>query len=221
MVWIKICGITRDQDLETAVDAGADAVGVVVGALSPRSVSAIRARDMLESSGVDGVLVTVPRDINEVVGLVEVVGPDMVQLHGDIGPPFIVDLSGELEGRGLGGTGIMVSVGVGDDDHPTETLDKCRSFQEFVDHIHLDSVVPGRQGGTGMTHNWRASGWIRENVDARVVLAGGLDPTNVSEAIDVVRPFGVDVSSGVESSPGTKDHDKIRSFIAAARGQKS
>jgi phosphoribosylanthranilate isomerase len=155
-----------------------------------------------------------------VIDIIKVVRPDIVQLHGDIGPPFVTGLRKELEENGLEGTEVMVSIGVGRDDRPTETLGRCMSLQEVVDHIHLDSVVPGRQGGTGMTHNWRASGWIRENIDARVVLAGGLDPTNVSRAICMVKPFGVDVSSGVESSPGHKNHDKIRSFIVAARGQK-
>jgi phosphoribosylanthranilate isomerase len=204
-----------------AVEEGADAVGVIVGAPSPRSVSTIRARDLLDSSGDTGVLVTVPREVEDVVGTAEVVGPDIMQLHGDIDLEFVIDLMKKLESRGLGGTGIIVSVGVGAEDHPAKTLDRCRSLEKAVDYIHLDSMVKGMQGGTGRTHNWRASAWIRDSVDAKIILAGGLDPTNVSKAIKTVKPFGVDVSSGVESAPGIKDHDKLRSFINAARGHKS
>jgi phosphoribosylanthranilate isomerase len=204
-----------------AVEAGADAVGVVVGAPSPRSVSTIRARDLLGSSGVDGVIVTVPRAVDDVVGVAGVVSPEIIQLHGDIGPQFILELVEKLEENGLGGTRVTVSVGVGIEDRPAQTLDRCRSLEKAVDYIHLDSMVKGMQGGTGKTHNWRASAWIGYNVDAKIILAGGLDPTNVSEAIRTVEPFGVDVSSGVESTPGIKDHDKVRSFITAARGHKS
>jgi len=218
MTWVKICGMTREEDVDAAVASGADAVGVVVGAKSPRSVSVIRARDLLARPGIGGVLVMVPRDPDSVAEAAEVVGPDMVQLHGALGEGFVGELRSGLERRGMGEVGVAVSVGMGSRDRPAEALEACRSLEDRVDYIHLDSKADGMDGGTGRTHNWKASRWIREKVDCRVILAGGLNPGNVAEGIRAVEPFGVDVSSGVEVRPGVKDPGLVESFLAAARG---
>jgi len=218
MTWVKICGMTREEDVDAAVASGADAVGVVVGAKSPRSVSVIRARDLLAKPGTEGVLVMVPRDPVSVAETAEVVGPGMVQLHGALGVEFVDELRSGLESRGMGEVGVAISVGMGSRDWPAEVLEACRSLEDRVDYIHLDSWARGMDGGTGRTHNWKASRWIRENIGCRVILAGGLNPGNVAEGIRAVEPFGVDVSSGVEVRPGVKDPGLVESFLAAARG---
>lgn len=220
MVWIKICGLTTEDDARMAYDAGADAVGVVVRARSPRAVDADTARGVLQAAGdAQKVLVTAADGIHVVLELAEAIRPGYVQLHGDTwGPENLVELSGQLRAHGLGPAGLVRSVGIADGAHRGRLLEACRGYAPRVKAILLDSSLEGSHGGTGRTHDWEISSWIRQSLpSARVILAGGLNAGNVGEAISAVRPFGVDVSSGVENHPGRKDPALVKAFIDAAR----
>jgi phosphoribosylanthranilate isomerase len=139
------------------------------------------------------------------------IGLKAVQLHGDEPPEAIAALSSRptILARRLGDHGVA---GLAED------LAACRAAGRLPDAVLVDAISPGRYGGTGETVSWATLADYRNWLaDVPLILAGGLTPENVAEAIRVVRPFGVDVASGVESSPGVKDHDKIRRFVEAAR----
>jgi phosphoribosylanthranilate isomerase len=199
-MFAKVCGITRLTDALHAVQEGATALGFVFWPHSPRYVTPERAAEIvseLPSTIVTaGVFVNEPVDsIREVVAKARVT---TVQLHGDEPPGYA---------EGLGWP-IIRSVSVDEaaavcPTWPTETM--------FL----VDSVDPVRRGGTGGRVDWRRAAGVAR--DWRVVLAGGLTPENVAHAITTVRPYGVDVSSGVEQSPGVKDFNKVARFLANAR----
>ncbi len=207
---VKICGITRVEDLVAAVDAGADAVGFVVGVpSSPRNLSLERAEELVGLVPVfaSSVLVMVPDGLDDLAEAYEMIRPDILQVHGD-GLPGVEEIREAVPGAALI-KGIR-----------SEPGDAIRAFEEAAgfDAVLLDTFFPGKHGGTGMIHDWRISEKIRKSVGPRrLILAGGLNPSNVQEAIRTVRPYAVDVSTGVESSPGIKDHEKIESFIENVR----
>jgi phosphoribosylanthranilate isomerase len=204
---IKICGLTRVDDALFASQLGADYLGLVFHRPSKRFVNcetatalanAVRASD--SHPQMIGVFVDEP--INLILKTVETVGMDGVQLHGSSNPSAVAD----LQARGL----LVIR---GHRVAGSEDVDRLDALDEMV-HL-LDSHVPGLPGGTGMTFDWSLAAHVA--LKHRILLAGGLTATNVACAIEIVRPWGVDVSSGVEASPGVKDADKIREFIAAAR----
>jgi phosphoribosylanthranilate isomerase len=201
MVRVKICGITSEADAELCVDAGADAIGLNFYAGSPRCVDADTARRIV--SAVAGrtlaVGVFVDAGYDAIVELRERCGLGCVQLHGDEPP--------ELLERFLPHAYKAVRV------RGAQSLSEARAFGG--EHILLDAYVPGIAGGTGARFDWSlAAEFARER---KVTLAGGLHELNVAEAIAAVRPYCVDVASGVESAPGRKDERKVRAFIAAAK----
>ena len=202
----KICGITRIEDLEAAVTAGADALGFVVGIpSSTRNLSLETAARLARQVPVfaSSVLVMVPGALDDLTIAYEMIRPDILQVHGD-GVPNIWEIREAIPEATLI-KGIR-----------SERGDALRAAEEAsgFDAILLDTFFPGKHGGTGMTHDWGISEEIRKKVGSRrLILAGGLNPSNVKEAIRTVRPYAVDVSTGVESSPGIKDHEKIASFI--------
>jgi phosphoribosylanthranilate isomerase len=220
MVWIKICGLRTEDDARMASAAGADAVGAVVGARSPRAIGPDSARAVLQAAGdAQKVLVTAVDGVESLLEIAEAVRPDCIQLHGKSWiPEEMVGLSKELRAHGLEPVGLMRSVGISDGVHRGPLLVSCRAYALSVKALVLDSSVEGSEGGTGRTHDWAVSSWIRDSLPSvRVILAGGLNAGNVGEAISAVRPHGVDVSSGVESGPGRKDPALVRAFIDAAR----
>ena len=197
MILVKICGLTRAEDVEAAVALGADALGFVLWPGSPRHVTgtvvAALIRNLPPFLTTVGVLVNPSAD--EVSAAADA-GLRVAQIHGhvpDAGGPIPVLRAVHL---GAGGEG---------------------SIEPDVDDrtVLLDANDPVRHGGTGQTIDWtRARAVARSR---RVVLAGGLTPINVREAIEAVRPYAVDVSSGVEARPGVKDHELLRRFIATAK----
>ena len=211
VVDVKFCGLTREADACEAVSIGASYLGVIFAG-GPRAITPERAKDVLAAAG-DGV---------ERVGVFGADGPDVVrdvaraagltvvQLHGD---PRAADIHG-VRSRF---SGKVWAVARAEGSLLPEWAEGL--FRE-ADAVLLDARVSGQLGGTGVTLEWEA---LARSVDALrgdtpVILAGGLRPGNVATAIRAMRPQVVDVSSGVETSPGIKDYSKMRAFIDAVRG---
>ena len=205
---VKICGLTRSVDAEYADAAGAAYLGVIFAG-GPRERSPADARAVLSGRRARKVGVFAQQSAAEIAEIASLVGLDVVQLHG------AADVDRIAEVRAATGLEVWAvvrtSTGVLTDDH--------EALADAADALVVDALVPGQLGGNGVALPWMELG---ESLDAmasghRVVLAGGLTPDNVAEAIDYVSPMGVDVSSGVESAPGIKDQKLVRAFIAAAR----
>jgi phosphoribosylanthranilate isomerase len=210
---IKICGITRREDAEAAAEAGADYLGVILAASGPRQVTAAQAAELLAGLPIRrvGVFVDIPAE--QVEAGAEEAELDVVQLHGDETPELAASLR-------CSGREVWKAV------HPrteAEFLSAIHRYEDAADALLLDGWNPAAAGGTGTRFPWSEIGEGRAALPAtlRLIAAGGLTPDNVAEAIDRVRPQVVDVSSGVESSPGHKDAARVRRFIAAARGSAS
>jgi phosphoribosylanthranilate isomerase len=208
---VKICGLTREEDLAVAVDAGADAVGFLVGVpSSPRNLTLERAETLLGQVPifVDSVVVTAPKSIEWLFEVCERLKPSAIQIHGK----EQLD-SSEIHEK-IRGTRLIKTVYVTDDALNEWVIEDLKTF----DAVLLDSFSKGQYGGTGKVHDWVLSRQIKEAVaPVPVILAGGLRPENVKEAILAVEPYAVDVASGVEASPGVKDHGKVRAFVENAK----
>lgn len=204
MTRTKICGCTRAADVDAAVEAGADAVGVIVDVPvdTPREVSPDAAAALLDRVPplVTAVLVTMATDRDRVVSLAERTGADAVQVHGGHAPGSVATLRDRLP------TPVLAAVGPTDD---------VAAYAEAADALVLDSRDEDGGGGTGRTHDWDRAAARVDELDVPVLLAGGLTPGNVGEAVRTVDPFGVDVASGVEAAGGEKDHDAVERFVAA------
>ena len=202
---VKVCGLTDETDLGVAVEAGADAVGIVsdVPVDTPREVSPARARELADAVPpfVTSVLVTMPDSVSECAEFAGRVGTDAVQVHGDLTPAAAERLGEAFDGDVLVAT-----------DH-----EKATEFADVADGLVVDSVDESGAGGTGETHDWERTRNVVRALDVPVVLAGGLVPSNVAEAVRTVGPFAVDVASGVEGEPGRKDHDAVRAFVRRAK----
>ena len=211
-VRIKICGITQSDDAAVAVSLGADAIGLNFYPLSPRHVDDPAAEGILSRLPpfVEAVGVFVNTPLTRMRELVQSLGRiQTLQWHGDdsqrephtIRPERLIQAFAVRDENGLG----MVR----------DYLDACRAAGQLPDAVLLDAQVPGQYGGTGTTAPWGLLADFRPGVP--VILAGGLNPDNVAEAIRIVKPFAVDVASGVEFSPGRKDPEKMRRFMENAR----
>jgi len=205
---MKICGITRLQDAELAVELGAWAVGMVFFDASPRACSLVEGQGIATSlrRKVELCGVFVNAQMEEIVGVSEQLGLTLLQLHGDEGPSFCAEAARRTGARII--KALQVS-GMAD------IQDAARFHTDF--HL-LDarSTEPGHEqlrGGTGETFDWALLAGRRSKVP--LILSGGLNPGNVGEAIERVRPFAVDTASGTESTPGIKDPAKLRDFFAA------
>jgi phosphoribosylanthranilate isomerase len=194
---VKICGLTRLEDAEAAVDCGAGALGFVFWPGSPRAIDPNRARAIVRTLPPFvtpvGVFVNQPADyVNDVAALV---GLGVVQLHGDESADYAATIARPVL------KAITADMAAASDAWPAATM------------ILLDAHDPVRRGGTGRTVDWSGAALLSSR--RRVVLAGGLNPDNVAAAVAAVRPFGIDVSSGVERSPGIKDRGRLRSLFEA------
>ena len=212
-VRVKICGITRKEDLDAAVEAGADAVGFVVGvASSPRNLSLKEAETLIRQVPlfVKSVLVTVPQSIDDFAPYKKL-NPDVIQIHGDnlhASASIRMKLPSTMLIRG-------VNAQVAND------LEAVAKASKLFDAVLLDSFVEGQYGGTGVVHDWELSRSVRKVIQPKpLILAGGLNPENVAEAVRTVEPYAVDVSSGVEQKPRVKSHKKIVEFIKNAKDVK-
>ena len=215
MTWVKICGMTNLEDALTAVDAGADAVGFVFYEKSPRNITVEAAREIVRKlpEGVEKVGVFVNESPSRVSTIADSVGLTAVQLHGEeyersqsysIERKVFLCIPAERASVGRGGAISVRSV---------------FAFPKNLGAIILDSSTSAQRGGTGKPFNWReAKAWVFA-VKHRfpIVIAGGLRADNVRCAVEVLEPWGVDVVSGVEASPGKKDPEKVRAFVSAVR----
>jgi len=210
-VKVKICGITREEDLAVAVAAGADAVGFVVGvASSPRNLTLKKAEKLIRKVPifVDSVAVTVTNNINSLTKIYEKLKPDALQIHSE-------NLSkASVIREKIHDTPLIKALYMKTGNVIKDAIEASSSF----DAILLDSFVYGKYGGTGMVHDLEMSKQIKQTIEPKpLILAGGLKPENVKNAIHIVQPYAVDVSTGVESRLGIKDSQKVFEFIKNAK----
>lgn len=201
MVRIKICGITNREDALMAVEAGADALGFVFFQGSPRYISPEQAAGIIRCLPpfVQTVGLFVNEEVTTVNRVADQCGLDLVQLHGEESPDYCLAVTRK----------IIKAFRIKN----ASDLDHMHDYQ--VAGYLLDAWSPSAHGGTGTTFNWDIA--ARVAVSHCIILAGGLTPENVAEAIVEVTPYAVDVSSGVESVPGKKDAGKVVRFMRAAR----
>jgi phosphoribosylanthranilate isomerase len=200
-VRIKICGLTRDQDIHNAVVEGADALGFVLYAPSPRSVSAEQAAQLIQKvpAFVTTVALFVNESVEEVERALKICPFDLLQFHGDESPEYCRQFNRPYMKA--------IRVRSADDIH--------NAVQQYPDAkaLLLDAYVENLPGGTGQAFDWR----LIPQLTIPWVLAGGLNADNVADAIKQVQPFAVDISGGVEASKGIKDGQKIKDFISEVR----
>lgn len=227
MTRVKLCGITREADRDAAVAAGADALGFIVDVdvETPREISAERAADLVADVPpfVTSVLVTMPSAVQDALALQERVGADAIQVHSTLSPEYMGGLQSRAD------VPVIAAVGA-DADLP--------AYADAADAVLVDSVDEAGGGGTGNTQDWERTRDLVADLDVPVVLAGGLTPENVEEAVETVDPFAVDTASGVERAQsgrntrreaeqndgverdgGVKDHDALGAFVANATAQ--
>jgi phosphoribosylanthranilate isomerase len=231
MFRVKICGITNVEDAVAAVEAGADAIGLNFYEKSPRFVNGKLAAAIIRQArasaapshaqfgGVAYIGVFVNSSFQSIVQMGQRAVLTGCQLHGDEPPELVAKLRTRvsmppewwkvIRARRFDNGGVAAIA---------NDLAACATAGSRPDAVLIDSATPGRYGGTGETVSWVGIAdhrlWLS---DTPLILAGGLTPDNVAEAIRIVRPQAVDVASGVESSPGKKDPAKVRNFVAAAR----
>ena len=198
---VKICGITRPEDGAAAARLGADAIGLVFYAKSPRAVTPAQARAVV--AALPPFVTTValfvdpePADVEEVVS---VVAPDLLQFHGNEPPEFCARF----------GRPWIKAIHMRDGTDLAAVMERYRQGRGVL----LDTYRPGVPGGTGESFNWDA---IPAELAGQIILAGGLTPANIAEAIKKVRPYAVDVSGGVEASKGIKDAAQMAAFFKNA-----
>jgi len=214
MTWVKICGITNFEDAMVAVGAGADALGFVFHEKSPRKVELETAKQIIAQlpKQIEKVGVFVGQSEGAICATAEEAGLTAVQLHGANEDPR----TAEMLAREKKGLRILVGISM------SQSSPERWAMMWAPDVAHaflLDTGNSATPGGTGKSFDWQMQ---KPSVNAiaklgRVVVAGGLLPTNVSEAMRILRPWGVDVSSGVEARPGKKDPEKVRAFVEAVR----
>jgi len=212
MVKVKICGITNFEDAVAATEAGADMLGLNFYRPSSRYIEPDRAREIVERLRSDGqnssttmVGVFVDESIDSVVRIVNEVGLDAVQLHGDESPEFCAALKSLVPDKA-----IIKALRV------NGSFDPQTASSYSVNAIMLDAFHEQLRGGTGRVIDWDIASTVRDLVP-QLFLSGGLSPENAAEAISRVQPFAVDACSSLESSPGRKDASRMREFVRVVR----
>ena len=199
---IKLCGMTRPADVELADRLGADAIGLVFYPPSPRAVSIEQAAELARLAGAfcSRVALFVNAEEAEINRVLSQVPIDVIQFHGDESPEFCQRFNKPW----------IKALRVRDRATLEADLDRYAAANTLL----LDAYKPGQPGGTGETFNWQL---IPERWRSSIVLAGGLDPANVFEAVSTLRPLGVDVSGGIEAAKGEKSPDKMTEFVRQVR----
>jgi phosphoribosylanthranilate isomerase len=205
---VKICGVTRAEDRDAVVAAGADAVGFISGVPveTPREVETGEAATLARGLPpfVTSVLVTMPDSVQSAVARQERVRADAIQIHGGLAPEYIGGLRERVD------VDVVAAVDAEQTDAP--------AYAEAADMLLVDSTTAAGAGGTGETHDWERTRALDAEVDVPVTVAGGLTPENVRDAVATVDPFAVDTATGVEKSDGVKDHDAVHAFVERAQG---
>ena len=209
---IKVCGIRNIEEALGAVDAGANTIGMLTGLLYPAEdeISPEKAGSIAAAlpDGIRPVLVTHILDPEEASEIAAFTGVSAVQIHNDMPADGLIRLRGLLPG-----VLIIKAIHVVDSDSITD----ARLYEKYADMLLLDTKTNDGIGGTGITHDWSISKRIVEAVHKPVILAGGLNPDNIEEAVALVRPAGIDANSGLENENGSKNFNKIRAFAVAGR----
>jgi phosphoribosylanthranilate isomerase len=225
MTWVKICGMTNLEDALTAVEAGADAVGFVFYEKSPRCVSVEAAREIVEKlpKGVEKVGVFVGESVERVRAVGQRAGLTMVQTYPNFHDRLSIPDDRFLERLSR----VIVALPASqlrqeESDNPDVIVGfrVSNGFRDRVAAVLLDSGTSGRPGGTGEKFDWQSVVPMTDlmgRAGLRLIVAGGLTPESVVEAMRVLTPWGVDVASGVEARPGKKDPEKVRAFVKAVR----
>jgi phosphoribosylanthranilate isomerase len=227
MLWVKICGMTNPDDALKAAEFGADAIGMLF-APSKRRITVEQAKQIVQAlpKTLEKVGVFYDESASDIEEIAAEVGLTAVQLHGDESPEFAKGLFRNDSRRTRAQMRVFKTLHVGKGVEGT-----AREFlrEHCVDGLLLDSVVHDpstgqvQRGGTGQTFDWKRTSDFLPGIEreTRIVVAGGLSPANVGEAIRVLQPWGVDVCSGVDREVGRKDPQKVRDFVAAARAAKN
>lgn len=217
MTWVKICGITNLEDAQLAVEAGADAVGFVFYDKSPRKIDPDAAREIAARlpQKVEKVGVFASRSVGDVQQFVEQVGLTAIQFY----PTSEFEAVAELIALKKKRTELKLIVVCPADKLSQKGLLMSEELRKVLYALMFDSGTGAQPGGTGNRFNWNeARGMLQVmSVTVPVIVAGGLNPLNVAEAINLFQPYGVDVASGVEAKPGKKDPKKVRAFVRAVR----
>ena len=204
MTRVKVCGIMNEKDLDCAIAGGADAVGFIVEVEDSRHrISAEDASELIRLVPVftKSVAVIAPNSPEEAVLLARKTEADLLQVHGTLEPLAIKELKKRVHQK------VIAAVPPGVEAH---------RMAAAADAILLDTFKDGKLGGTGAVHDWSVSAAVARGIQIPIILAGGLNPSNVGEAIRTVKPYAVDVSSGVEIA-GRKDQEKVESFVREVR----
>lgn len=202
---IKICGITNKEDAGNAVSLGADAIGFIFNKKSPRYIFPEKAEeislDLPPFIKAVGVFVNEEKPvIDEIVMRCKL---DLIQLHGNESPGFCL----EMRRR------VIKAFRIAD----LEDIGQISHYQGAISAMLLDTKMAGKDGGTGVTFDWGLALKAKETFDIPLILAGGINAGNIKKAIQLVNPYAVDISSGVESAPGKKDYNKMKEVIQIAK----
>ncbi|HEX7628564.1 MAG TPA: phosphoribosylanthranilate isomerase [Candidatus Methanoperedens sp.] len=210
---VKICGIKSERDLFMAINAGADAVGFIteVPVDSPRKITRAEASRLIAQVPVfvTSVLVIMPENAEQAIEMIHATKPTAVQIHNSL----TLDELKEIRQTGVR---LIKTIPVSMNASVQMLLDHVKDLSGIADAVLLDTAHFGKMGGTGVIHNWELSSNIVLNAGLPVILAGGLNPGNIKNAVQCVRPYAVDTASGVETD-GRKDEQKIIDFINNAR----
>ncbi|MCA9732609.1 MAG: phosphoribosylanthranilate isomerase [Deferribacteres bacterium] len=200
MLRIKVCGITRKSDAEKAVELGADALGFIFYPHSPRFIHPMDAWDIARKlpENITKVAVVVVPDPETVAFIKHDFNFDVLQIHGALTPEYLLCLRVYS---------IVPALQVGDD----FSIDQIVKLKTSTGAFLLDTFKKGEYGGTGASFDWSQAYKAKQH--ARIILAGGLNPENINKAVETVKPYAVDLNSGVESSPGIKDHEKLQDIF--------
>ncbi len=226
MTRVKLCGLMSRDDMGIAVKAGADSLGFVTEypvAVPWNLKREESARLAAQAPPFVTTTAVVGGSVRDMVDIALTVHPHFLQLHGDETPEMIRDVCRALEKTGIRVLKAMrIDVDTGEARfQDTDPVRAAKKISELgVAGLVVDSKTSSRPAGTGVALDWSLARQIADSIDVPLILAGGLTALNVTEAIEKVRPYGVDVISGVESAPGVKDEKLMAAFVTAAKGQK-
>jgi phosphoribosylanthranilate isomerase len=224
-MWVKICGTTNLDDALVAIEAGADAVGFVF-APSKRCVTPLQVAEITPHlpAHIEKIGIFMTQDAEEILNAVALAGLTGVQLNSDFNPALIAQIRAATAGR-LKVLQVISFAVEGGEESERQFEHTLRSVlaEDVVDAVLLDTAKGGTSGGTGLAFNWDRAAEILARVwpaetACSLIVAGGLRPENVAQAIEQLRPWGVDVASGVEASPGKKDAVRVVDFVKISRG---